>query len=204
MATVERDDEAAAVENAGATGNARLTGMAGAVLFALLAAEGITILRVHSLLNWHVFIGMLLVPVVVLKMGSTAYRFARYYTGNHAYVRKGPPPLLLRLAGPFVVLLTVAVFATGIALVKVHNGPSWLLFAHKASFVLWFGAMSLHVLGHLLETPHLALADWSRHRYVPGANVRAVLLVGSLVVGIALAIATRSWSHSWQTVKQFG
>src|SRR6516162_11181634 len=98
MAVRERatahDDTASGVE-----ANARLTGSTAAVLLVLLAAEGVTVLSVHSLLTPHVFIGMLLVPPVLLKVGSTGWRFVRYYRGSGAYRRKGPPPLLLRLLG---------------------------------------------------------------------------------------------------------
>jgi hypothetical protein len=79
----------------GVEGNARLTGTIAAVLLVLLAAEGVTV-RVGALLSVHVFIGMLLVPPIVLKIGSTGYRFIRYYAGSPAYRRKGPPAALLR------------------------------------------------------------------------------------------------------------
>ncbi len=36
----------------------------------------------------------------LLKIGSTCYRFARYYTGSEPYVRKGPPAIGLRLPAP--------------------------------------------------------------------------------------------------------
>lgn len=45
----------------GVDGNARLTGAAGALIFVLLAIEGVTILSIHSLLSVHVFVAMLLV-----------------------------------------------------------------------------------------------------------------------------------------------
>jgi hypothetical protein len=63
----------------GPEGNARLTGTVAAVLVLLLAAEGVTVLSVRSLVAPHVFIGMLLIPPVTLKIGSTIYRFARFY-----------------------------------------------------------------------------------------------------------------------------
>ena len=74
----------------GVESNARLTAMTAAVLLVLLGAEGITLLRLHSLLWLHVLIGTALVPPVLLKMGSTFYRFVRYYRGSPAYRRKGP------------------------------------------------------------------------------------------------------------------
>jgi hypothetical protein len=97
--------------DAGVAGNARLTASNAVVLLVLLAAEGVTILRVRALLTPHVFVGMVLVPPVLLKVASTGWRFARYYRGAPAYRRKGPPPLLLRLLGPAVVILTVAASA---------------------------------------------------------------------------------------------
>ena len=75
--------------DAGVAGNARLTAANAAVLLVLLAAEGVTILRVHRLLSPHVFIGVVLIPPVLLKVASTTWRFARYYSGAPAYRRRG-------------------------------------------------------------------------------------------------------------------
>ena len=172
-------------------GNSRLTAGAGGLLFVLLAAEGLTIADLRGLLSAHVFIGMLLIPPVLLKMGSTGWRFLRYYTGSPAYVRKGPPPAILRLLGPAVVVLTVAVLASGIALVLAPSSSHRLLLqVHKASFVLWFAVTAVHVLGHLLETARLAPADWMRRsrRDVAGAPTRQWLLAGSLAAGALLGV----------------
>ena len=103
----------------------------------------------------------MLVPPVLVKTTSTGYRIYRYYTGDPAYVDKGPPPLLLRLLGPFVIATTFLVIASGVALLLEPHSHV-LSLAHKASFVLWFGAMAIHVLGHFLETPRLAGADYGR------------------------------------------
>jgi hypothetical protein len=184
-------------------GNARLTGLTAAVLFLLFAAEGVTVLRVHELLTPHVVIGMVMVPVVIVKMGSTLWRFVRYYAGDPEYRRNGPPPVFLRLLGPFVVVLTVAVLATGIALLFVPTADrSQWLFLHKATFVLWLGAMALHVLAHLLETVNLTWNDLSRRtrRQVRGAGTRQWLLVSALVLGILLAIVVAPHADGWHQV----
>jgi hypothetical protein len=184
----------------GVEGNARLTALTGAVLVVLLAVEGITILRVGPLLSLHVFVGMLLVPPVLLKMGSTLWRFGRYYLGSPEYRRRGPPPPLFRALGPVVVVLTVAVFASGIALVL---GPlSWrssMLLLHKASFVLWFGATALHVLGHLSDTVRLAPADFlaRTRREVRGAGARQWALAASVVVGAGLGVLVVPHASGW-------
>jgi len=173
----------------GVESNARLTGSTAAVLLVLLAAEGATIPNIRGMLSPHVFIGMVLIPPVVLKTLSTFYRFVRYYTGSPAYRQKGPPPIGLRLLGPIVVVLTVAVLATGVGLLLA--GPSWrstLLFLHKASFVLWFGAMTIHVISHLADTARLAPRDYMRRtrREVAGAGLRQWSIAASVVLGMML------------------
>ena len=180
--------------------NARLTASTAVVLLVLLAAEGVTILRIRPLLGWHVALGMVLVPPVLLKIGTTGYRFARYYLRSRAYVDRGPPHPLLRLVGPFVVATTVAVFASGIVLLLA--GPplrSSLLLLHKASFVLWFGATTIHVLGHVADTARLAPADWVRRRRseVAGAGLRQWVLVASVAAGIPLGVLLLSRVGPW-------
>jgi hypothetical protein len=184
----------------GVEGNSRLTGLSAAVLLILLAAEGATLLSVHRLATPHIVIGMLLVPPVLVKMGSIGWRFVRYYSGNNAYREKGPPVLLLRLLGPVVVLLTIVVFGSGIAVLFVPNSlRSQLLFVHKASFVLWFGAMTFHVLGHILDTARLAPADILRRtrRQVKGAGARLWTVAGSLVIGAILGIVMLPEASRW-------
>jgi hypothetical protein len=185
----------------GVAGNARLTGGAAAMLLLLLAIEGATIPFIGPLLGPHVFIGMLLIPPVGLKLGSTGYRFLRYYTDSPAYRRKGPPALPMRLLAPGVVLTTVALFGTGVALLLIGPGEGPVKFLHKASFIAWFALMALHVLGHILEVPRLAVPDWrasgGREAALAGAGLRVMLLTASLAAGLALALATISLAGPW-------
>jgi hypothetical protein len=201
--------EAQVTRRDGVAGNARLTGGAAVVLLILLAAEGLTIPFIGPLLGPHVFIGMLLIPPVLLKLASTGYRFIRYYGGAPAYRRKGPPALALRLLAPGVVLATLALFGTGVALLLAEpDGSGTLKFLHKASFIAWFGLMAIHVLGHLLELPSLALPDWRRHggrdAALAGAGLRIALLGTAIVAGLALALATISLAGPWLSAQVGG
>jgi hypothetical protein len=185
----------------GVAGNSRLTGGAAVMLLVLLAIEGVTIPFVHRLVGPHIFIGMLLVPPVLLKLGSTGYRFSRYYLGSPPYRRKGPPPWLMRVLAPGVVLTSLALFGTGVALLAAGPGGGSLVFWHKASFIAWFGLMTVHVLGHVLRLPDLALPDW-RHRggreaALAGSGLRIALLFTSLAAGLVLALATISAAGPW-------
>src|SRR5205807_5135221 len=121
----------------GVEGNERLTGATGAVLLVLLAVEGVTIVFLRPLISTHVFVGMLLIPPVALKLAATGYRFARYYGRHPEYRLKGPPHPLLRGLAPLVVLATVAVFATGVALLALGRPSPLVVTLHKGAFVVW-------------------------------------------------------------------
>ncbi len=190
----------------GAEGNERLTAAAGAVLLVLFAAEGVTILAVRQLLTFHFFIGMLLIGPVVLKAGSTIYRFARYYTGVPDYRRKGPPAPLLRLLGPLVLGTSLAVIGTGVILGYAGSNASLWLFLHKAAFVLWFGVMTIHVLAYTWRLPRLIGADLRGRAAGAGRRAGAVLagrparwllLTASVLAGLLLAILTARQAGVW-------
>jgi hypothetical protein len=191
-----------APRSGGVDGNERLTAATAVVLVVLLAALGVTILSIGPLIWWHVLLGMLLIPPVLLKLGSTGWRFVRYYARSPEYVRRGPPLRPLRLLAPLVIAATLAVFATGVALLVVGPAGGILVGLHKASFVVWFVVTAIHVLAHLRSIPRLAVADWqrrplSRGRRVPGIGRRRLLLAGSIVVGAILALATVRYAQPW-------
>jgi hypothetical protein len=221
----------------GPDGNEVLTTATGIVLLVLLAALGVTIVFIGRLLSEHLFLGLLLLGPIALKMASTGYRFSRYYTGDRAYVEKGPPWTPLRLTAPLVVLTTLVVFLTGIVLLAVgplHRDP-WLLM-HKVSFFLWLAVTAVHVLGHVPEVSRMlglraeilqlpgVRTDLDRVRTAealpgadtpptaaaearvavargPGSPGRLLLLGGSLVVGLIIALALIPDFHTWVTLQ---
>jgi hypothetical protein len=181
-----------------ALGNERLTAGAAAVLLILLTVEGVTIVFLRQLMSVHLFVGALLIPPVLLKLGSTGYRFVRYYAGDSVYRAKGPPPALLRALGPFVVVLTLLVFASGIALMVA--GPSAkgaLLPIHKIGFIVWVAFIGMHVVGHVLELPSAVRADLGRDADVPGRSLRWMLLGVALGGGVGLGAWALSYAGPW-------
>lgn len=183
----------------GVAGNEILTCAVAAVLTCLLLAEGVTLLRLGPLLVPHMFIGMVLVPLVLLKLGSTGYRFVRYYARTPAYREKGPPLLPLRMMAPVLVAATIGVFATGVALLVVGHKSDTLLLLHKASFVVWGAVFGIHFLAYLPRMLRSLRADWSapRRRAVGGAGLRAVLVASALGAGVALALVLLPTIDGW-------
>ena len=184
----------------GVVANSRLTASIGAVLLVALFVEGITVLDVNGMFALHAFVGMLLIPVAVLKLCSTGYRFWKYYTGDPAYRRKGPPHIILRVTAPVVVVSTIALLGTGAALLAVGpKNSDTLVTVHQASFIVWVSVTTIHVLGHIIETWRLTGDDLrsTSTATVPRAGLRRGLLLVSLVVGVGLGVASLGWNHDW-------
>jgi hypothetical protein len=176
----------------GIDGNEALTAATAAVLTALLLAEGATIIDMGGLRTPHMFIGLLLIPPVLVKLASTGYRFVRYYAGTLAYREKGPPMTLLRMSAPLLVLTTIGIFATGVALIVVGHRSNTLIEVHKVSFILWSAVFGVHFLAHL---PGM-VRSLSRVR-IPGARIRLALVAASVVAGIGLGVAFMPSITGW-------
>jgi hypothetical protein len=178
----------------GTSGNERLTAATGAALIGLLAVIGMTIIAIRPLLWVHLFVGILLIGPVALKMGATGYRFVRYYTGDPSYRHKGAPPAMMRLiVAPVVVVSTVVVFASGVALLLVGpHSRGTLLPIHKVSFFIWVAFTALHVLAHLPALPRALRADYAAsglgRDQISGRSGRVLSLAGALTAGAVLAI----------------
>jgi hypothetical protein len=183
----------------GVAGNERLTALTGAVLLAAFAVEGLTILSLRELLTLHIFLGMLLIGPVALKISSTVYRFVRYYSGAVPYVRRGPPAPLLRALGPLVIITSLAVLGTGVALAVTGPGHgSWLLL-HKASFVLWLGVMAIHVLAYAWRLPRILLSHpgGTERVRLRGEPARWLLVGAALLGGLLIALLTIHLATPW-------
>jgi hypothetical protein len=180
----------------GIVGNERLTAEAAVVLIGLLAVEGVTILFLDPLFSWHVFVGMMLIPPVALKLASTGYRFARYYTRRPEYVAKGPPhPLMRFVVAPVLVVSTAGILGTGVAMLAVGR-DGFVVGLHKLSFIVWGGAFAIHLLVYSLRLPRLLSAEWTARRRSRGTMLRATTLLGVLLSGALLATLTLPLAHS--------
>jgi hypothetical protein len=184
----------------GVLGNERLTALAGAALLVLIVAELVTVPTLHALLSAHVFVGVLLAGPLVVKTGSTAYRFARYYTRAPAYVRRGPPHLALRVMGPLLVATTFVLVGSGIGLMITGPAqPGPLLFLHGFSALLWFPLTAVHVVAHISPVPRLLVDEWRRPaaEQASGRRLRFGLNAVALMAGAISAILVLPTAPPW-------
>jgi hypothetical protein len=169
------------------------------VLVGLLVAEGLTILRMSGLVGAHMFIGIALIPPVLLKLGSTGYRFLRYYAGARAYRAKGPPRLLLRVLAPALVVATIVVLASGVLLLAEGRKSGPLPELHKVSFIVWGVLFGVHFLAYapsVLRSLRAARGAGARQP-LPGARLRGALTASAVGSGVALALALLPTINTW-------
>jgi hypothetical protein len=74
---------------------------------------------------------------------------------------------------------------------------------HKASFVVWVGALGAHVLAHLNRLPHALRSDLSDRGDVPGSRGRLLLVAAAVVIGAIAAVALLPQSAAWVHWLQF-
>jgi len=194
----------------GPAGNARLTAWTGLLLLVLFVAELFTLIDVGQLITWHLAIGALLIPPALLKTAATGWRILRYYTGNRPFHDSGPPPLIMRILGLMVVLTTLVLLGSGVALVVVgpDGGRSELvevlgrridwLTIHQVVFAVWAVATGLHVLGRLV--PALRLTMRPAPGGVSGGYRRVAILIATAAAAVACAIVLVRAGHAWQSL----
>jgi hypothetical protein len=183
----------------GPAGNHRLTASVGLILLILLSVEASTTLALSSYLPVHIFLGLLLLPLLALKLASSGWRFMRYYTGKEPYRAEGPPKLLLRSLAPLLVASTLTLFGSGVALIVVGRDGGLLLGLHSLSFVVWGILILVHVLAYGVRTLRVGPADWRRGAevVVAGTRSRRAALSGALLAGVILALATYPAQRAW-------
>lgn len=189
----------------GVLGNERMTALAGAVLLVLIVVELVTSARLRSLMDAHVFVGVLLAGPLAVKLGSTFYRFLRYYTGSPAFVHRGPPHLALRLLGPLLIVTTLVVIGSGIGLLVAGPAQAGLLLPlHGFSVLLWVPQLAIHVVAHIRQVPRLVEDDWSKRsvEQAPGRGQRLGTNLGALLLGGLAAIFLLPTAVPWTAWSQ--
>jgi hypothetical protein len=181
-------------------GNERLTAVVGVLLLVPILVELATIvLGVHTFMSLHVFVGLALIPPVLLKLASTGWRFARYYTRSRAYVAQGPPQLAMRLLAPLLVAATVILFSSGIAMGILHGHALQIARRlHGPTSVIWLVLVGVHVLVYLKRALAGSGEDLrSSTRGVRRATWRAYTVAATLMLGLVAGAATVPAQHRW-------
>jgi hypothetical protein len=171
------------------------------LLLVPIAVELVTVLLgVHTFMSVHVFVGLLLIPLVLLKLASTGWRFARYYTGDASYVAQGPPRPAMRLLAPLLVAATAVLFASGVAMGFLHGHNLVIVRRlHGPASVIWIVAVGLHILAYLGRSLIDATEDVrpATRASAPGARKRGRAVAAGVVAGVVVALVAVPAQHRW-------
>jgi hypothetical protein len=182
-------------------GNERLTAAVGIILVALTVVElGTLVLGLQSFLHWHVFVGLVLLPPIAVKLASTGWRFARYYTRNEAYRVKGAPQLFMRLLAPLLVLFTVLLFGSGVVMGLVHGQALQAARRiHGPAAFLWTVTLGIHVLVYGPTALRAVAGDLHARtrRQVADVRLRAYVVALAVAIGLIVGVATLPMQHDW-------
>jgi hypothetical protein len=186
-------------------GNERLTAAVGLLLLVPILVEVATVLLgVHTFMSVHVFVGLALIPPVLLKLGSTTWRFVRYYTRSRPYVALGPPQIAMRVLAPLFVAATVVLFGSGVAMGLVHGQAlAAARRLHGPASAIWLLLLGLHVLVYFTRAVRRTAEDAApeRRRRARGAAVRGLALAAAIVSGVVIAAATVPAQHHWVDIR---
>ena len=177
-------------KHVGVIGNERLTALVSLVLVVVIIVELVTSAFLRIWLPAHTVVGVLLVGPLLVKIGSTGWRFLRYYTRAPAYVRRGPPPLVLRVLAPVLLVTTLVMVGSGIGLVVTGPTQPFLL-AHVFSALVWLPLIAVHSLAHWSQVPRRLADDWSKRRgprSQVGRGLRLGVNLSALLLGVIAAV----------------
>lgn len=193
----DRTDPVRVERDHGVEGNRRLTSVTGALQLVVLAVVILSGLVFGSVPALHFFSGFVAIPLTVLKLGSTGYRFAGYYLRRrHPYRAAGPPTAIPRLLAPLLVVSAVAAFATGVALFFEGTTHGAVATLHTDSAVVFIVLVLVHVAVHARTAWVASAAEVQQPAAVAGASSRWALVVGASVAGLVLG-AGLTFGYPW-------
>jgi hypothetical protein len=163
-------------------GNRALTSWAGLLLLPGLAVVTLSGLVFGNFWQLHYIAGLSLIPLLLVKLGTTSYRALSYYARRAVYRAAGAPEWAGRLLAPALIVSTIIAMGTGIWMWSQHSEAQPWAKLHVLSVLAMGACVGLHLL---LRTP-ISLQAVARDGVA--ALRHKVPRIRIALVGIALAI----------------
>lgn len=205
-AAIAQLDEERAHETGRAVAIARGVAISGVALLVLSALEALTALDLRVAIFWHIVIGLVLLPVLVLKLALATWRFVSFYRADGPTHVRTAPWFPLRVLAPLLVVVTVLLVLSGTEL--TFAGPSsfsdtFLAPAHFLLAGIWLLLLFIHTAAYLKRSV-ISTAHDVRRAIAGGLGglVRILVVLASLTVGIAVAsylgtTQANAWQHAF-------
>ncbi len=110
----------------------------------------------------HFYVGLMSIPFLLAKYGSTSFRLAGYYLRLPRFKKSGPPNIIPRILSPLLALDFFVLYFSGLYMLfhyyyKVTNIPPYdfkPVQLHLWAAIIGVPLIAAHLGSHLLETAH--------------------------------------------------
>lgn len=174
-------------------GNLILTSHAGLVILFLLVLLYFTGLEFAPLRGVHVGLGFALIPILLVKLGSTGWRAVNYYFDRDPYRAAGPPWLLPRIMALPLTLCAVAATISGVVLWATGTDHGTWATVHIYAVI----SLAVVVAVHLTIYTRKAFRASTRSLEEPKTTRQERVMVWALLVALVVGAAAVGLEPTW-------
>jgi Domain of unknown function (DUF4405) len=174
-------------------GNLILTSHAGLVILFFLILLYFTGLEFAPLRGVHFGLGFALIPILLVKLGSTGWRAVNYYFDRDPYRAAGPPWLLPRIMALPLTAFAVAATISGVVLWATGTDRGTWATIHIYSVI----ALAVVVVVHLAIYTRKAFRASSRSLEETRTTQQERIMVWALLVALVVGSAAVGLEPTW-------
>ena len=178
------------------TGNLILTSHAGLVILFFLILLYFTGLEFAPLRGVHVGLGFALIPILLVKLGSTGWRAVNYYFDRDPYRAAGPPWLLPRIMALPLTLCAVLATVSGVVMWAVGTDHGTWATLHIYSVIGLAVVVVVHLAMYTRKAFRASTRSLEETKTTRQERVMVWALLVALVVGSAAVGLEPTWNPS--------
>jgi uncharacterized membrane protein len=174
-------------------GNLILTSHAGLVIVFLLVLLYFTGLEFAPLRAVHFGLGFALIPILLVKLGSTGWRAVNYYFDRDPYRAAGPPWLLPRIMAMPLTVCAVVATISGVVLWATGTDRGTWATVHICSVI----SLAVVVVVHLAMYTRKAFRASTRSLEQPKTTRQERVMVWALLLALVVGAAAVGLEPTW-------
>jgi hypothetical protein len=177
-------------------GNLILTSHAGLVILFFLVLLYFTGLEFAPLRGVHFGLGFALIPILLVKLGSTGWRAVNYYFDRDPYRAAGPPWLLPRIMALPLTLCAIAATISGVVLWAEGTDRGTWATVHIYSVISLAVVVVVHLVIYTRKAYRASTRSLEETKTTKQERVMVWALLVALVVGSAAVGLEPTWNPS--------
>jgi magnesium-transporting ATPase (P-type) len=177
-------------------GNLILTSHAGLVILFFLVLLYFTGLEFTPLRGVHFGLGFALIPILLVKLGSTGWRAVNYYFDRDPYRAAGPPWLLPRIMALPLTACAIAATISGVVLWAEGTDRGTWATVHIYSVISLAVVVVVHLVIYTRKAFRASTRSLEQTKTTKQERVMVWALLVALVVGSAAVGLEPTWNPS--------